>query len=83
MHICLQSIGLVFNDQDSGSTFSVWDRNMEFCRGQGNGWFVVGVSADKPDNESCNEPSSLEMVCELIADTKQKEGVKVLREEME
>ena len=22
--------GLVFNDPDSGSTFSVWDRNMEF-----------------------------------------------------
>jgi len=35
--------GLVFNDPDSGSTFSVWDRNMEFRRGRGNGWFVVGV----------------------------------------
>ena len=42
-HVCLQSIGLVFNDPDSGSTFSVWDRNMEFRRGRGNGWFVVGV----------------------------------------
>ena len=28
--------GLVFNDPDSGSTFSVWDRNMEFRRGRGN-----------------------------------------------
>ena len=65
--------GLVFNDPDSGSTFSVWDRNMEFCRGRGNGWFVVGVSADKPDNESCNEPFSLEMACKLIRATKQKE----------
>jgi hypothetical protein len=55
---------------------------MEFRRGRGNGWFVVGVSADKPDDESCNEPSSLEMVCELIGATKQKEGVKVLQEEM-
>ncbi len=27
--------GLVFNDPDSGSTFSVWDRNMEFRRGRG------------------------------------------------
>ena len=52
--------GLVFNDPDSGSTFSVWDRNMKFCRGRGNGWFVVGVSADKPDDESCNEPFSLD-----------------------
>jgi len=64
--------GLVFNDPDSGSTFSVWDPNMEFRRGRGNGWFVVGVSADKPDNESCNEPFSLEMACELIGATKQK-----------
>ena len=33
--------GLVFNDPDSGSTFSVWDRNMEFRRGRGNGWLVL------------------------------------------
>jgi len=74
--------GLVFNDPDSGSTFSVWDRNMEFRRGRGrgNGWFVVGVSADKPDDESCNEPFALEMVCELIGATKQNEGVKVLQQ---
>jgi len=43
--------GLVFNDPDSRTTFSVWDRNMEFRRGRGNGWFVVGVSADKPERE--------------------------------
>ena len=74
--------GLVFNDPDSGTTFSVWDKNMEFRRGRGNGWFVVGISADNPDDESCNEPFSLEMACELIGATKQKEGVKVLQEEM-
>ncbi len=45
---------------------------MEFRRGRGNGWFVVGVSADKPGDESCNEPFSLEMACELIGATKQK-----------
>ena len=56
---------------------------MEFRRGRGNGWFVVGVSAYKPDDESCNEPFSLEMACGLIGATKQKEGVKVLQEEME
>ena len=65
------------------TTFSVWDQNMEFPRGRGNEWFVVGVSADKPDDESCNEPFSLEMACELIGANKQKEGVKVLQEEME
>jgi hypothetical protein len=52
---------------------------MEFRRGRGNGWFVVGVSADTPDDESFNEPFYLEMACELIGATKQKEGVKVLR----
>ena len=45
--------------------------------------FVVGVSADKPDDESCNEPFALEVACELIGATKQKEGVKVLRQEVE
>ncbi len=75
--------GLVFNELHSGSTFSVWDRNMEFRRGRGNGWFVVGVSADKPDDESCNEPFALEVACEFIGATKQKEGVKVLRQEVE
>ena len=61
----------------------VWDQNMEFRRGRGNGWFVVGVSADKPDDESCNEPFSLEMACELIGATRQKEGVKVLKQVVE
>jgi hypothetical protein len=75
--------GLVFNGPDSRTTFSVWDKNLEYRRGRGNGWFVVGVSADHPDDESYNEPFTLEMACELIRATKQKEGVKVLREEME
>ena len=44
---------------------------------------MVGVSADKPDDESCNEPFSLEMACELIGATKQKEGVKVLQQVVE
>ena len=43
-----KSKGLVFNDLDSGSTFSVWDRNMEFCRKHGHGtWsFVEGEVMD-------------------------------------
>jgi hypothetical protein len=44
---------------------------------------VVGVSADKPDDESCNEPFSLEMACELIGATRQKEGVKVIKQAAE
>lgn len=74
--------GLVFNDPDTGGTFSVTDKNMEFRRGRGNGWFVVGVSADDPDDEN-NEAFSLEIACELIGATKQKEGVQVLQQEVE
>ena len=84
--VCLQSIKDLFSmiwTQGVHFLSGIETWSFEFRRGRGNGWFVVGVSADKPDDESCNEPSSLEMVCELIADTKQKEGVKVLREEME
>ena len=74
--------GLVFFDPDSEKTFSVWDQNMEFRRGRGMGWFVVAVSADEPDDEN-NEAFSLEIACELIGVTKQKEGVQVLRQEVE
>ena len=38
-------------------------------------WLVLVQTI--PDNESCNEPFSLEMACELIR------AVKVLQEEME
>ena len=74
--------GLVFNDPDTGGTFSVTDKNMEFRRGRGNGWFVVGISADDPDDEN-NEAFSLEIACELIGATKPKEGVQVLQKEVE
>ncbi len=31
--------GLVFVDSDSKNTFSVCDKNIEYCRGAGNEWF--------------------------------------------
>jgi hypothetical protein len=85
-HVCLQSIKDLFSMiRTQGVHFlsgiETW--SFEFRRGRGNGWFVVGVNADKPVNESCNEHFSLEMKCELIRATKQKEGVKVIREKME
>jgi hypothetical protein len=67
--------GLVFRDPDSGRSFSVWEQNMEFCRGRGNGWFVVAVSADDEDD---NKAFSLELACELIGVTPQKDGVQVI-----
>jgi hypothetical protein len=37
--------GLVFRDPDSDNDFCIWERNMEFRRGRGNGWFLLGVCA--------------------------------------
>ena len=50
---------------------------MEFCRGRGNGWFLVGVCADDEDN---NEVFSLEIACELIVETQQREGIQVVHQ---
>jgi hypothetical protein len=36
---------LVFYDPDTGNTFLIYDQNMEFCQGRGNGWFLLAVSA--------------------------------------
>jgi hypothetical protein len=47
---------------------------MEFRRGRGNGWFLVGVCADDKDN---NEVFSLELACELIGETPQTNVVQV------
>jgi hypothetical protein len=52
---------------------------MEFCRGRGNGWFLVAVCADDDDDK--NEAFSLEIACELIEETPQKDGIQVVRQE--
>ncbi len=71
--------GLVFRDPDSEKSFSIWEQNMEFFRGRGNGWFLVAVCADDDDDE--NEAFSLEIACELIAETPQKDGIQVVLQE--
>ncbi len=38
--------GLVFRDLNTGKSFSIWEQNMEFFQGRGNGWFLVGVCTD-------------------------------------
>jgi hypothetical protein len=50
--------GLVLRDPDTGKSFLIWKQNMEFCRGRGNGWFLVGVCADDEDN---NEAFTVEI----------------------
>ncbi len=52
--------GLVFRDPNSRKSFLIWEQNMEFCRGRGYGWFLVGVCADDEDN---NDAFSLEIAC--------------------
>ena len=77
---------LVFHDPDTGNTFSIWDQNMEFRRGKGNGWFLLGVCADHDknnDGEDELEAFSLELANELIADTEQEAGVQVVQEQDE
>jgi hypothetical protein len=71
--------GLVFRDPDSEKSFLIWEQNMEFCRGRGNGWFLVAVCADDDDDKY--EAFSLEIACELIAETPQKDGIQVVHQE--
>ena len=65
--------GLVFHDPDKDNGFCI--QNMEFHRGKGNGWFVLGVCST---NAVEDEAFSLEIACELIGDTPQKEGIQVM-----
>ncbi len=71
--------GLVFHDPNSEKSFSIWEQNMELCRGRGNGWFLVAVCADDDDDK--NEVFSLEIACELIAETPQKDGIQMVHQE--
>jgi hypothetical protein len=50
---------------------------MEFRRGRGNGCFLVGVCADDEDD---NKVFSLEIACELIGETPQRNGVQVIHQ---
>ena len=70
---------LVFLDPDTEKTFQVYQGNMEYRRGRGNGWFVLAISSDDAGGEEENmEAFSLEMACELIGTTEQTRGVRVV-----
>ncbi len=70
--------GLVFCDPDSGNDFSIWQQNMEFCHGRGNGWFLLGVCAKDGVED---EGFTLELACKMIGDTPQKDGIQVVHQE--
>ena len=71
---------LVFHDPDSGNDFCIWQKIMEFCRGRGNGWFLLGVcTKDRVEDEVF----TLELVCEIIGETPQKDGIQVVHQELD
>ncbi len=65
--------GLVFCDPDTGE--SIIDLGSK-C----NGWFLVGVCADDEDN---NEEFTLEIACEFMGETPQRDGVQVIHQNEE
>jgi hypothetical protein len=50
---------------------------MEFCRGRGNCWFLLGVCAYLDVDDKA---FSLKMACKLIGHTAQQGGVQVVHE---
>jgi hypothetical protein len=48
---------------------------MEFRHGRGNGWFLLGVCVEDGVED---EVFTLELACEMIGDTPQKDGIQVV-----
>ncbi len=69
--------GLVFHDPDTLKTHYICEDNMEFRRGRGHGWLVIGIWADNPGPNEELKPYTLELACELIGDYPQKDGIQV------
>jgi hypothetical protein len=70
--------GLVFRDPDSDNDFCIWERNMEFRCGRGNGWFLLGICATTGVED---EGFLLELACDMT-DTPQREGIQVVHREL-
>jgi hypothetical protein len=69
----------VFLDPDTEKTFHVYQGNMEYRRGRGNGWFVLAISSDDEGGKEENmEAFLLEVACDLIGTTEQTRGVRVV-----
>ncbi len=72
--------GLVFHDPNSGNDFCIWQQNMEFLWGRGNGWFLLGVCAEDGVED---ETFRLELGCEMIGETHPKNGIQVVHQELD
>jgi hypothetical protein len=51
---------------------------MEFHRGRENGWFLLGVCASNAVEDDAFT-LTLELACDMIGDTPQREGIQVVR----
>lgn len=71
--------GLIFWDPDTEANFTVHEENLEFHRGKDGGWHLIGNSSD----ESVEDEGFAigEMIIGMIADTEQRSGVEIIREE--
>ncbi len=83
MQLLTKYKGLVFHDPEKEKTLSVFDGNLEFQRGRKGGWFVIGVCSNSNDNDNNDEPFSLEIVINLIKNTQQEDGIKIVEKDYE
>lgn len=68
---------LTFYDPDNKTYYTVYKKNLEWQRGRGGGWHVIGIPTD---NQFDDEPFPINaMTIELIAETKQASHVEVIR----
>ena len=71
--------GLVFWDPDTEANFTVHEENLEFHRGKDGGWHLIGNSSNV--NVEDEGFAIGEMIIGMIADTVQRQGVEIIREE--
>ena len=71
--------GLFFWDPDTEANFTVHEENLEYHRGKDGGWHLIGNSSD----ESVEDKGFAigEMIIGMIANTVQRRGVEIIREE--
>ena len=69
--------GLVFSDPSTRKMFSIWNKHMEFHRGERNGWNLIGVCGDDLSGNE-DEPFLLEIAYALIGYTPQRYGIQVI-----
>ena len=68
---------LVFLDPDTNCTFTVAPENMEYNRGKHGGWHLV---CEPNDDVVETEAFDIPLANELISQTPQADGVKIIRE---